>query len=100
MTTAFRKSTLVWETSTVAALIAVAPGLNNPTIREIIYVPNSAGNQITFQSGSSENAIVIKAGASDTSPVHLTFPDGGKRVPGLKCTAISSGSDQAYVYLK
>ena len=99
MANAFRKSTLIWEVDTVAALTTVAPGFNNPTIREIVFIPNAASDSITFQSGSNENAIVLKAGASDASPVHLTFPE-GKRVPGLHCSARTSASDKAYVYLK
>ena len=104
MTTAFRKSTMVWEVGTVAALTTNAPSLKNVWIKRIVFVPNTAGNSITFQDvqgGTSTNAIVLTAGASDTSPVTIWFDGRGKRVYGLKVSAISeTGSDQAYVYLQ
>jgi hypothetical protein len=100
MTTAFKKSTMVWEVDTVAALTTTAPGLNSVWIKRIVFVPNTAGNSITFQSGSDENAIVLPSGASDTSPVTITFDGLGRHVHGLHCSAISeTGSDIAYVYL-
>jgi hypothetical protein len=104
MANAFRKSTMVWEVNSVAALTAVsgASSLKNVWVKRIVYVPNSAGNQVTFQDydgTTSTNAIVLKAGATDTSPITIWFDGKGKRIYGLKCSAISSGSDLAYVYL-
>ena len=102
MTTAFRKSTMVWEVGTVAALTTNAPSLKNVWIKRIVFVPATAGNSITFQdaqAGTSTNAIVLPSGASDTSPVTITFDGLGRHVNGLHCSAISSGSDTAYVYL-
>lgn len=99
MSNAFRKSTMVWEVDTVATLVAVAPGLNSVWIKRIVYVPNTAGNSITFQSGSDENAIVLKAGATDTSPVTIDFDGLGRHINGLHCSARSEATDKAYVYL-
>lgn len=100
MTNAFRKTTMVWEVNDAAALTVDNANLNSVWIKRIVYVPNSAGNQVTFQNASSENVIVLKAGATDTSPVTIDFDGKGRHVYGLKCSAISSGSDLAYVYLQ
>ena len=100
MANVFNKSSLLWKVDskdTNPALTDLAPGIINPTVYDVVYVPSAADDAITFQTGSSEDAIYLKAGASDASPVHLPFV-GGRRVLGLKCTAISGGT--AYVYLK
>ena len=101
MANTFSKSGMLWKVEskdTNPALTDLAPELDVPVIYDIVYIPNAADDAVTFQTGSSEDAIYLKAGASDASPVHLPFI-GGRRVPGLKCTAITSSS-VAYVYLK
>jgi len=102
MTNAFRGATMVWEVNEAAALTVDNANLKSAWVKRIVYVPNTAGNQITFQSydgTTNTNAIVLKAGASDTSPVTIDFDGRGKRIYGLHCSAISSSSDIAYVYL-
>jgi hypothetical protein len=96
--TAWRKTSLVWEVTDTTTLVAVAPGVTDPTVKRVIYVPANAGEDVVFQNGSSENAIVLKAGAADASPITVDFSEGGLRVPGLQCTTIDGGT--AYVYLK
>jgi len=95
----FNVSSMLWEVSEIGTLVVVttATGLTSPVVAEVVLIPNAASDAITFQSGSSETALYLKAGASDTSPVHLTFPE-GRCIPGLKCSAIST-SAKAYVYL-
>lgn len=101
MANTWNKTSMLWKVDskdTNPTLVALAPGFINPTVYDVVYIPNAADDAITFQTGDSEDAIYLKAGASDASPVHLPFV-GGRHVPGLKCTAISSSS-VAYVYLK
>jgi hypothetical protein len=100
MANVWNKTSMLWKVDskdTNAALTDLAPGFINPIVYDVVYIPAAADNAVTFQTGSSEDAIVLKAGASDASPVHLPFI-GGRHVPGLKCTAITAGT--VYVYLK
>ena len=96
--TAWRKTALVWEVTDATALITVAAGFNNPTVRKIVYVPSAAADDLVFQNVSSENVIVLKAGAADASPIELDFGEKGKRIQGLTCSTIDGGT--AYVYLR
>jgi len=98
MANVFNKTTMLWEVTETGALTAIAPGLNTAWVKKIVMVPHAANDAINFQNASSEDAIYIKAGATDTSPVHLDFGDRGRRVYGLTCQAIST-SAKAYVYL-
>ena len=95
--TAWRKTSLVWEVTDATALTAVAATFDNPTVRKIVYVPSAASDDLVFQNGSSENVIVLKAGAADVSPIEVDFGEKGKRIPGLTCSTIDGGT--AYVYL-
>ena len=100
MANTWNKTSMLWTVDskdTNPALATLAPGFINPIVCDVVYVPSAANDAITFQTGDSEDAIYLIAGASDASPVHLSF-EGGRHVPGLKCTAISGGT--AYVYLK
>ena len=100
MANVWNKTSMLWTVTskdTNPTLVALAPGFINPIVYDVVYVPSAADDAITFQTGDSEDAIYLKAGASDASPVHLPFSY-GRHVPGLKCTAISGGT--AYVYLK
>ena len=95
--TAWRKTALVWEVTDATALTAVAVGFDNPTVRKVDYVPSAASDDLVLQNGSSENEIVLKAGAADASPIEVDFGDKGTRIPGLKCSTIDGGT--AYIYL-
>ena len=100
MTNAFDKTTLIWEVSTNAkTLLEKAPNFNNPTVRQVILIPSGTNQAVNFQNDSSEDAIYLKGGASDASPVRISFEPDGKRVHGLKVTTLSSGA-KAWVYLK
>jgi len=97
----FNSATMVWkvvEIVTNPALTDLAPGLDSPVVGEIIYIPSAVGNDLVFQDGdASEDAVVLKAGASDASPVHKSFRPQGKTINNLTCTTLSAGT--AYVYL-
>ena len=97
MANTFNGDTLTWEVTETASLTTEAAQFKNPKIRKIVYIPSAADDDLVFQTGGSVNAIVLKAGASDASPIHVDFGEKGKRVAGIKCSTIDGGT--AYVYL-
>lgn len=99
MANTFNDETLTWEVTETGTLVSItaASQFKRPTIRKIIYVPTTKGHDLVFQDSNSVNAIVLKAGATDASPIHVDFGERGKRVTGIQCTTIDSGT--AYVYL-
>ena len=99
MGNAFRSTTMVWEVDTAGTLVANAAGMYNAWVKRIVYIPTTAGNTVTFTDTNDAEAVVLKAGATDTSPVTITFDGRGRRIHGLQCSAISEGTDTAYVYL-
>lgn len=69
-------------------------------LERIIYMPNTAGDNLVFKDKENgTDMIILKAGASDASPIHLPFGDSGKHVPGMWLQSITSGGT-VYVYLK
>lgn len=99
MANTFNGATLTWEVTETGALTAItaASQFKNPKIRKIVYIPDNSDDDLVFQTGGSVNAIVLKAGATDESPIHIDFGEKGKRVAGIKCSTIDGGT--AYVYL-
>ena len=93
----YNTSTNMWEVDGTDTFEGFA---RTVIINRIIYIPSAAGDELVFQdTADSQNAIVLKAGASDASPIHLDLStEGGRRVNGLKCTTIDGGT--AYVYFK
>ena len=102
MANAFNKTTMLWEVDTAETLVTQAPGMNTAWVTKVVLIPNSADDAITFQDSASADAIYLKAGATDESPVAIDFSSEnngrGRRIYGLKCSAIST-SAKAYVYL-
>jgi hypothetical protein len=95
----FRSTTMLWEvTANTDVLATDSPNLTTAWVHKIVYVPTTKDHAVTFQDSASATAFYLKAGATDASPVHIDFGDRGRRINGLKCSAISSGT--AYVYLK
>ncbi len=66
-------------------------------VGEVLYFPSAVGDDLVFQSGDSVDAIVLKAGASDTSPIHENFRPQGLDIKNIKCSTIDGGT--AYVRL-
>ena len=97
MANTFNTKTMVWKVTEAATLITEAPGLKVVWVKKVVFIPNAVDDDIVFQDTNSEDAIVLKAGASDASPIHINFDGLGKRVEGLTCSTYDAGT--AYVYL-
>ena len=66
-------------------------------IDRVVYFPAAADNDLVIQDTATNNAIVLKAGNSDASPVQLNFSPRGRRIFGMTVGTIDGGT--AYVYL-
>ena len=105
MANVFNERTMLWTVTETGALTAAelsdasSPSLLNPTVSEVIFFPNAAGDDVVLQDGATtaQDAIVLKAGASDTSPVHKSFRPQGRRISTLTCSTLDGGT--LYVYL-
>jgi hypothetical protein len=102
MANVFNKTSMLWKVDTAETLVTKAPGMNTAYVSKVVMIPNAANDAITFQNSAGEDSIYLKAGATDTSPVHIDFSNEnsgrGRRVYGLTCSALST-SVVAYVYL-
>jgi hypothetical protein len=99
MANSYKSTTRLWYVDTAETLATKAPDLTTAWVRKVVMVPNAADDAITFQDSASANAIYLKAGATDASPVQIDFGDRCKRIEGLKCSSLST-SVVAYVYLR
>jgi len=99
MSNDYKETTRLWYVDTPAALATAAPGLTTAWVRKVVMIPANTDDTITFQDSKSANAIYMKAGATNASPVEIDFGDKCKRIEGLKCSGRSTGV-VAYVYLK
>jgi len=98
MANTLNENTMVWTVTETGAITTENSHLTNPLIGDLIYVPSAASDDVVLQDGdASEDAVVLKAGASDTSPVHKSFRPQGRRVANLTCSTIDGGT--LYVYL-
>jgi len=95
----WNKTTSLWEVDTAETLVTKAPGMTTVWVQKIVMYPNAADDTIVFQDSSGADAIKLKAGATDESPVHIDFGEKGRKVQGLTCSALST-SVTADVYLK
>jgi len=71
----------------------------NPCVIErIVYFPAVAADDLILNNAAGGNAVLLKAGASDASPVQFNYAGYKKRVHGLTVNTIDGGT--AYVYLR
>jgi hypothetical protein len=64
-------------------------------IQEVVFVPALAADDLIISDTSDNTLVVLKAGAADASPVHVSFSP-ARRVPSVKVKTIDGGT--AYVY--
>jgi len=94
----FNENTMLWTITETGALTTDSANSDPAIVSEIIYIPSAAGDDVVLQDGdASEDAVVLKAGASDASPVHKSFRPQGRRINNLTCSTIDGGT--LYVYL-
>lgn len=98
MSNTLNTNTMLWEVDEAGSLTNFTGHIY---VQKIYLVPNAVNDAITFQNVDSVDAFYVKAGgiASDTKPVEIDFGYEGRRVKGLKCSAITS-SAKAYVYFR
>jgi len=94
MAITFNSATNMYKCDTAAGSLFTTPKV----LERIIYVPNAASDDLVFKDKSGgTDMIVLKAGASDASPININWVN-GKHVPGMYMSTIDGGT--AYVYLK
>jgi len=97
MSNTLNTNTMLWVVDETGALDVTG----HVYVQKIYLVPNAINDAMTFQNSASVDAFYIKAGGitGDTKPVELDFGFKGRRVQGLKCSALST-SAKAYVYFR
>jgi len=109
MSTSYNAQTRMWEIDETGTLwtntLGSAPSntIGPKWVTRIVFFPSAVSDDIVFQdTTSSEDAIKMKAGPSDISPITLDFSaeNGGKgrRFVGLKVSTID-GTSTANLYV-
>jgi len=86
-------ATQLWTCDTAAAVTTAGAIVTN-----VYYVPSAANDDLIITDQNDVNAIILKAGASDATPVQISFGEDGRYLNGLKIGTIDGGT--AYIYLK
>ena len=66
-------------------------------VSQVIFAPAAAKDDLVIQDGRGNPAIVLKAGATDSSCVRWPAEEGGRMFDGLAIATIDGGV--AYIYL-
>lgn len=108
MANTYRKANRCWDCTTTGTLWTNTLGgvpsntIGPKYVTRVVYIPDTAGDDLVFQDVvSSEQAITLKAGAADVSPITVDFSaeNGGKgrRFHSLKISTHDGGT--AYIYI-
>ena len=93
MANSYKTTTNLWVVDEIGLL-----NVRGVTVERVVYFPSTAGDDLILTDKNDNEAIVLKAGASDISGVHLSFGDvAGRKMPSLKVGTIDGGT--AYIYL-
>lgn len=76
----------------------VTPSGNWLFIKHVIFFPSDVNQMFIIQHAAGEEAIKLRSGASDNSPIHIWFDFAGFKIDGLKISQIDGGN--ADIYLK
>jgi len=76
----------------------IVSGGNWLFIRHIIFFPTDVNQMLVIQHADGTEAIKLRSGASDNSPIHIWFDFDGFKIDGLKIAQIDGGN--ADIYLK
>lgn len=93
MGNSFKSTTKLWVIDSTGTLNAYGV-----TITEVVYVPGAVNHDLVLTDNADNEAIVLKAGPSDVSPVHISFGEKGRKLPSLKVGTIDGGT--AYIYFR
>jgi len=93
MTNTYKSATKLWVVDETGTL-----NEGGVTVERVVYMPSAAGDDLIITDNADNEAIVLKAGASDASPVHLPFGRKGRKLPSLKVGTIDGGT--AYIYFR
>ena len=93
MSNSYKDTTGLWVVDTTGNL-----DTDPVNIIEVVYIPSAANDDLILSDTSDNPAIVLKAGATDASPVHMSFHHPGRRLPNLKVNTIDGGT--AYIYMR
>ena len=111
MSNTYNKQTRMWEIEGTGTLWTNTLGgvpsntIGPKYITRVVFVPSSASDDMVIQeTSSSEDAIKLKAGASDASPVTIDFSaennGKGRRLVGAKVTTFDgTGTSTAEIYI-
>ncbi|MCK4829687.1 hypothetical protein KA005_78915 [bacterium] len=90
---AYKSTTNLWVVDSTGTL-----NEGGVTIVKIIYIPSAVNDDLILDDNADNTAIVLKAGASDVSPIHVDFGEKGRALPSLKVNTIDGGT--AYIYFR
>ncbi len=78
-------------------LVETAGDTNAVVIHEDDWTNETSSFVYSWQTFATVNSIILKAGASDASPIHFPFGDKGRWFPNLTLETIDGGD--VYVYM-
>lgn len=78
-------------------LVETAGDNNDVVIHEDDWTNEATSETYSWRTFATVSSIVLKAGASDASPIHLPFEGNGRIFPNLTLETIDAGT--VYVYL-
>ena len=93
MANSFKTSTNLW-------IVEDTGDLNTTpvVVMAVVYIPGDVDQDLIISDTDDNYAIVLKAGATDASPICFNFHPYGREYLSLKCHTIDGGT--AYIYLK
>jgi len=66
-------------------------------IKHVIFFPSDVNQMFIIQHAAGEEAIKLRSGASDNSPIHIGFDFAGFKIDGLKIAQIDGGNADIYL---
>ena len=75
----------------------VMPSGNWLFIKHVLFFPSAVNQMFIIQHGDGKEAIKLRSGASDNSPIHIWFDFEGFKIDGLKIAQIDGGNADIYM---
>ena len=93
----YNSVTKLWTAETAGAL---QTSETTAVVTQVIFAPTTARDDLVIQDGRGNTAIVLKAGATDSSCVRWPAEEGGRMFDGLTIATIDGGVAYIYLYKK